>query len=590
MSAEVIRFEDFELDGGAFQLRRAGQFVPLERIPLQLLFLLAERPGKLVTREEIVERIWGKDVFLDADNGINTAVRKIRKALKDDPDNPRLLHTVTGSGYRFAAQSVEVRTAAPRLPAPTDKQKIMLAVLPFENMSADPQQEYFADGMTEEVITQLGSLDPRHLGVIARTSAMKYKGARKDIAQIAQELGVDYLLEGSVRRANQRVRVTAQLILAKDQTHLWAGSFDRDLSDVLKLQSDIARATVDKIQLTLSQQVQERLAGTRSVDPEAHDAYLLGLQTWYLRTKDGDARAIAEFGRAINIDPNYAPAYAGLSRAYSLAPVSGLLAPSEALLKARAAAERAVALDDSLADGHTALAFVKAHFEYDWPAAGREFCRAIELNPSNAFGHFFYSNSYLSPLARHDEAVAEMKKATEMDPFSPPIQSFLGRTYVWGRRYDDALEQFRKVVQMFPNLAIGHVRLAHLYAYTGKLDDAISEETKARLLAGEDPRVALKKEDSLRQSAAVGGIRGYWEKILEFSQMKENPPESFTSSYGLAIIHAWLGKVDKAVELLEKALADRELAMTEIGVEPAFDPLRSHPRFQALLRRTGLAP
>ena len=635
MPQETIRFEDFELDPSSFELRRAGHLIKVERIPLQLLFLLAENRERLVPREEILQAIWGKDVFLDADNSINTAVRKARQALKDDPENPRYLRTIPGKGYRFTAQ---IRSSAhpspPEVSKPPERspeakqfpqrspkwtvwaavafvalvcaalvvlprftrfpktvpRRDMLVVLPFVNLSGDPGEEYFADGMTEEMITQLGSLDPRHLGVIARTSSMQYKGAPKATPQIARELGVNYLLEGSVRQSNGRVRVAALLIQTSDQTHLWADSFEGDRSDVLKLQNDVARAIAAKIQLALSQQVEARLSRTLSVNPEAHEAYLRGLQAWNLRTKEGFERSIAEFSRAIDMAPNYAPAYDGLARSYILAPIFGVSNASETMPKARDAAKRALAMDDSLAEAYTTLAFVQAHYEYDWPAAEREYLRAIELNPSDAYAHFFYSNSYLSPLGRHDAAIAEMKKAIELDPLSVPIQSFLGMTYIFARRNDEALVQLQKANQMNPTFALNHQRLARYYMHIGKFQDAIREETNARLLAGEDAKTVVMKEDTLRKALAAGGPTGYWRKFLELSRLKVNPPESFATPYGFGRVYAQLGETEKALDSLEKAYEEREIPLMEIGVEPALDPLRSNPRFQNLLRRVGVMP
>ena len=539
MPAKTVRFDDFELDRGAFELRRAGRAVPIERIPLELLFLLVEHRGELVTRQEILDRVWGKHVFVDTDNAINTAVRKIRLALRDNPESPRFLHTVPAKGYRFDAQilqgpGADVSIAAP-LPPPSaavgvgpqqrrwalwialaaaifvfaaystrmywsqrtkaSSGKVMLVVMPFVNMNDDPRQDYFVDGITEEMIAQLGSLDPARLGVIARTSSMQYKGAHKDAAQIARELGASYLLEGSVRRDGQRIRVTAQLIQANDQTHLWADSFDRDLNDILKLQSEVARDIAARIQLTLSEQTERRLARAASLNSEAHEAYLRGLQSWNLRTKDAFEQAIADFNHAIQIDPNYAPAYSGLAHTYMLAPVFGLSGPVEAMPRARSAAARAVAINGSLGEAHTVLGFVNAHFDHDWPGAEREFRRAIELNPSDAASHFFYSNSYLSPLGRHEEAIAEMKEAVRLDPFSLPIQSFLGRTYIWARKYDEAEAQFQKTNQLNANFAINHERLSHLYASIGKYEDAIEEETRARILSGENPKSAVAKAE-----------------------------------------------------------------------------------------------
>lgn len=634
MPEELIRFEDFELSRGAFELRRKGRAVRLERIPLELLFLLVERRGLLVGREEILEHVWGKDVFLDTDNSINTAVRKIRLALGDEPDNPRFVQTVPGKGYRFAAKIIaaepspaaslvmpEQKAAAPGSeakqrphnmpawlgfavvflaaaaaplillrhtgkPAPA---RAVLVVLPFVNLSGDAQQDYFADGMTEEMITQLGNLDPEHLGVIARTSSMQYKQTQKRASQIAQELGVNYLLEGSVRRDGDHVRVTAQLIRANDETHLWAGDFDQELRDVLRLQSEVALAISNKVQLNLGEETRRRLNTAPSLSPEAHEAYLQGLHASELRTKQGTEQAIGEFQTAIRLDPNYAAAYAALSRVYSLAAVPGALSIQDSVPKARDAALRAISLDDSLGEGHTMLGFIKAHYEFEWPGAEREYRRGLELDANDANAHLFYSNSYLSPLGRHDEAVAEMKKAIALDPFSPVMQSFLGRTYLWARRYEDARAQFAKCADMFPGFAINQERLAHVYTYMGRFEEAIAAETKARLLSGEDPKSALEKEDALRKALKEGGSQAYWKKVLELSQSGENPPEAYRGSYGMAVLFARLGDKQNALDALEKAFGEHALAMTEIGIEPAFEPLRAEAKFQNLLRRVRLA-
>ena len=642
MLQETIHFEGFELDPGAFELRRDGQLIKLERIPLQLLLLLAENRQRLVTREEILRAIWGENVFVDADNSINTAVRKARQALKDDPENPRFLRTVPGKGYRFTAEVKSVNSTVspeglasveklpqesptpanddPDVPSPLrnkwailtligvlivvgavlilrprpnpppqpSTRRAMLAVLPFVNLSGNPGEEYLADGMTEELITQLGGLDPNRLGVIARTSSMQYKGASKSAAQVAHELGVDYVLEGSVRWNDQRVRVTAQLIQASDQTHLWAADFDRDPGDVLRLQSDLALAISNKIELTLSPPVRARLADAPPVNAAAHDAYLLGLHELDLRTKSGVERSIAEFQNAIALDPQYASAHAALARAYSLAPVVRAMAPIEAMPKARDAALRAIELDPGLASGHSTLGFVKAHYEFDWPGAEREYLRALALNPNDAYAHFFYSNSYLSPLGRHAQAIEEMRKAVAIDPFSAPVQAFLGRTYIWARQYDQALEQFQKVAEMFPGFAIDHERLAQLHAFMGRFDQAIAEDTKARLLSGENEKSALAKEAILRHAWTTQGAPGYWKTLVELSQTAENPPEAYNSPFGTAILYAQLGDKARALNALEQAYEQRSLAMTEINIEPAFDPIRGEPRFKALLQRVRL--
>jgi TolB-like protein len=464
----------------------------------------------------------------------------------------------------------------------------MLAVLPFLNLTGDPQQDYFADGMTEELIARLGSIDPAHLGVIARTTAMQYKGASKNVSQIARDLGVSYVLEGSVRRDAQRLRVTGQLIRSDNQTHLWAENYDGDAGDVLRLQSEVAKDIATAIRPLLAPALDRRPAPPRIV-PEAHDAYLRGLQAWNLRTRAGSEQSIAEFARAVELDPSYAQAFAALARAYSLAPVFGGAGASGAMPRARAAALQAVRLDDSLAEAHATLAFVAAHYDYDWGAAGREFRRALALNPSDANTHLFYSNSYLSPLGRHDEAIEEMRTAIRLDPLSLPIAAFLGRTLVWARRYDQALAQLKQVEQLNPNFPIVQERLAHVYTYMGDYAAAISSETRARLLTGEAPQVVMAKEEALRNALRQRGPPGYWQTLLELSQSPDNPPEGYVNSYGLAIVLARLGDRDRALAQLQRAYEERQLALTETGVEPAFDGLRSDQRFGELLRRIGLS-
>lgn len=601
--------------------------VRLEGQPVVILAMLLERPNEVVTREMLQKRLWPGDTFVDFEQSLNAAIRRLRSVLDDSAESPRYIETLARRGYRWiaplrdepvkspipessSASPIPVRTrwkrrtawlglaaslaavaiflASSGLRSRRLDRKLMLIVLPFENLSGDPQQEYFADGMTEEMITQLGSLDPQHLGVIARTSAMQYKRSHKVTTQIAQELQVGYLLEGSVRRQGSRIRVTAQLIQASDQTHIWGESYDSDVGDVLNLQSEIARAIASQIRLELSQETNQQLSSTRHVNALAHESYLQGQQAWNLRNKVGIQRGIEEFQRAVELDPNYAAAYAALARTYALSSVYGVLTELEAMPKARDAAARAIALDDSLAEAHTMMGFIKAHYEYDWPGAEREFQHAIGLNPSDPYGHLFYSNSCLSPLGRHEEAVAEMKTAIALDPFSSRTQSFLGRTYIWARRYDDALRHLQKTAQTFPGFAIDHQRLAHLHTYRGEFDKAIAEETQARILSGEDPRFVVRFEDSLRKALAERGPRGYWEELMKVSQRSDNPPEAYTTHDGLSILYVRIGEKEKALSALQRAYEERQLHMTEIGVEPAFDELRSEPGFKKLLREVGL--
>jgi TolB-like protein/DNA-binding winged helix-turn-helix (wHTH) protein len=621
---EIYRFDTFELDATSYQLRHAGEAVRLERIPLDLLFLLVRRRGELVSRQEILDQVWGKDIALDADNAINTAIRKIRRAVKDNSEQPRFLHTVPGKGYRFEAALAGPEPAPVLVESPDAGQpggpsgrgrrrtlivaaaiiaclgtalvlfrpkpaasKIMLAVLPFTNFSGDPAQEYLADGMTEEMITALGGLDPAQLGVIARTSAMQYKNAHKSGTQIAKELSVQYLLEGSIRRSNGRLRVTAQLIQARDQTHLWAEDFDRDQSDILDVQGEVARAIASQIRLAISTQSETHLVRAR-VSSEAHEAYLQGLYGWNQRSAEGSALAIRSFQRAIALEPNYAEAYSALARVYAFGGLFLHFNARESSTRTLQFATRALELDNSVADAHTTLGFIISHDDFDWDAARREFQRGLELAPGDPNSHLFYSNSYLTPLGRHDEAIAEMKKAVELDPLSLPIQSFFGRTYGYAKQYGAALAQLNKAITMDPNFALNHIRLARIYEYTGNLDQAIAETSRARILTGEDPKSVLAKETMLRQALTTRGPRGYWDTLIQLAASPPNPPEAHVGWAELAIVYSNLGQPGKALDLLEEAQA-HGLGRVELAADPGYEPLHSNPRYAALLRATHLA-
>src|SRR5579871_2906958 len=436
--------DDFELNYAAGQLRRAGRILKVERIPMEVLMVLVQQRGQLVTRDQLVDKIWGKDVHLDTDNSINGAIRKIRQVLKDDPEEPRFIQTITGRGYRFIApvsgpETAQLPVAETSASAVPDKVEVlpaerrrrvfglaiaaiavvliaaggvyflrfefrvsprgaggrtMLAVLPFENLTGDAGQEYFSDGMTEEMITQLGSSDAEHMGVIARTSVMQYKHSQEKLSQIAHELGVEYVLEGSVRRDAERVRITAQLIQMKDQTHLWAREYDREAKDVLVVQSEIAREISGEIQTALGEHkaVPAVVQSTLSPDAlEAYNLYLKGQYFWNQRTVEGFQEAIGYFHQALEKDPNDARAYAGLAASYALiGPYSGTPADPFSS-QARAAALRALQLDDHLAEAHAALALIVQNHDYDWQGAEKEFKRAIELNPNYATGHHWYA-------------------------------------------------------------------------------------------------------------------------------------------------------------------------------------------------------
>jgi len=454
-----------------------------------------------------------------------------------------------------------------------------LAVLPLTNFSRDPEQEYFADGMTEALITELAQISA--LRVISRTSVMRYKGTVKPLPEIARELHVDAVVEGSVARSGDHVRISAQLIEAATDRHLWAKSYERDLSDVLQMEGELARAVAREIQVKLTPQEQTRLTSARTVNPEAHDAYLKGRYYMNKTTEENVNKGIKYFQHAISIDRGYASAYAGLADAYYL--LSNLrLPPQEAMPKARAAATKALELDQTLADAHTSLAVVKAFYDWQWPEAENEFKRALKLNPSYAPAHVWYG-SLLSDLGRHDEALAEIQRALEIDPLSVNTSERLGETYYWRRQYDLAIEQYRKTLEMDPSFFPAHWGLGWAYEQKGMLKEAIAEDKETVRLGGGLGASAL-----LGHAYAVAGKKSEAQQILR--QLKSQSGKSFVSAYDIATIYVGLGEKERALTLLEDGYEQRAEGLVWLKVDPVFDSLRSDPRFQDLLRRVGLPP
>ncbi len=634
-----LRFgEDFEFDSLAYKLRRSGRSLKLERLPMEILAFLVEQRGNLVTREQIVERIWGKSVFLDTDNSINSAIRKIRQVLKDDAEQPQFIQTITGRGYRFiapvidseedlAALAPQPHPAEPRLGevpdgelAPVDAVvvkagrpqwplmvgiavcliaatgawfgwsrsrakpqvaggRVMLAVLPFENLTGEAAQDYFSDGLTEEMIARLGNLDPEHLGVIARTSVMHYKNSRQSLDKIATELGVQYVMEGSVRRDADKVRITAELIQPKDQSHLWARQYDRELSNLLTVQGEIAQQVANEIQSTLGDHT--RIDPTRQSsgmphDFEAYDLYLKGRYFWNKRTARGLQQAIECFQQAIAKDPGYARAYAGLADSYALLGGFSLTPQAESMAKARTAALKALELDEGLAEAHTSLALITENYDWNWQMAEKEYRRAITLNPNYATAHHWYAE-YLALQGRFDEALTESERARRLDPLSLIIATDNGMILYYSRHYDAAIAQLRTVVEMEPNFQLARV-VAGPYVEQGRFAEALA--------AIED----LESEPwKWSWQAYTYGRAG---RTAEARQALENLQHLYRRQHVGPDLALWayigIGDKDEAFAWFEKAYADHSNLLTSLKVNPAFDPLRGDPRFQDLARRVGL--
>jgi TolB-like protein/Tfp pilus assembly protein PilF len=572
-AAGILRFGVFELDLRAGELRKRGLKVKLQEKPLQILALLLEHPGEVVTREELRRRLWAADTFVDFDHSVNTAVNKLREALGDSAKNPRFIETLPRHGYRFIATLLGPSRESVAQPK-VRPEKVRLAVLPLDNLSADPGEEHFVDGMTEELITELGGLQPARLGVIARTSTMKYKQTKKGIDEIGRELGVDYVVEGSVRRADGRVRISAQLIQVSDQTHLWAQSYERELSGILAVQSEVARAIATRIQIELAPAPRGRLASSLPTTPQAYELYLKGRYYLNRANPHDHEKALAYFQQAVEEDPLYAAAYAGIADTYVfLAFYLGL--PRESALKARNAATKALELDPDLAGAHTSLAAIKAFNDWDWAGAEAEFTRAIELDPGASEPHRIYGE-FLALFGRHEQAIAEARQARELDPLSSNANYDLAFALYMARRYDEAVAQLQKVLELDPKFLPAHAGLGHVYAAQSRYAEALAELAKA----GVRPELTACVH-------ALAGREGKARKGLAEALASKG---AGTSTVTFSVTYFLLGEKDKAFECLEQGYQKRDWLMICLRTFPPFDPLRSDPRFQNLLRRMKFPP
>jgi TolB-like protein/tetratricopeptide (TPR) repeat protein len=564
-----VRFGAFEVDLQARELRKQGLRIRVEEKPLCVLELLLERPGHVVTRHALRERLW-PDTTVGYEHGLNTAMNKLRELLGDSAQSPRFIETLPRRGYRFIAP-VE-KPSAP----PSATKKLMLAVLPFENLSGNPDQEYFADGLTEELISQLGQLNPKSLGVIARTSAIQYKNTKKSIAEIARELSVDCVLEGSVRREGSRLRIAAQLIDADDQTHLWSATYDRRLRGPLSVQQEVAREVGKALAVEL---LPDHGAGSAAPDPKAHEAYLRGRFFWGRRSEEELRKAIACFEEALAIDPSVARAHSGIADCYSLLCWFGALSPREAGPKAAVAAARARELGDSLSVPHASLGLVRLWYEWDWKGAEDEFLRAIELNPSYASAHHWYA-ALLNAMGRLDEAQIELDRARELDPHSLIINMSAADPLFFARQFDRAIEHLRALLDHEPRFFPALYNLGRAYVHKGMYDDAITAFEQAVKFSGN-----REGYPALAHAYALAGREDEARKILD--EMKTHTNGRYVAAPLLAHIHFGLGEFRQAFEMLRKGVEERSYWMVFLKVDPIYYPVRADRRFQDLLRQVG---
>jgi TolB-like protein len=586
LTARKFSFEEFDLDIAGYKLLRNGKHVSLERRPMDLLILLAERRGQLVSRTEIAERLWGKDVFVDVENGINTAIRKVRQALRDPADSPRFIETVPGRGYRFIAPF-----AAPR-PKPQKaqqtaagaEQRVMLAVLPFENLSGSPDQEYFSDGLTEETISCLGRISPERMGVIARTTSMAYKASRKSVRAIGNELGVDYVLESSVRHEGNHIRITAQLIRVKDQTHVWAETYDRELTGVLDVQRELSTAIVRSVRLRLSPQRLAALEQPKMPSPEAYDYYLRGRHFWNRLSPVATRRAIEFYRRATELDPGYALAWSGLADAYATGPISGDARPLEVWPLAREAAARAIKAAPDLAETQTSLGFLKFWLDWDWPAAEGAFRRAIALNPSYALAHRMLGIclSHMDLKARK-EALQAAQRARELDPLNVTYQALSSQIAFAAGDHAAAEEHARRAIELDPEFWIGYMQFGQVLEQLGEAERAIEAlETAARFSSGNSKPVSLRG-----YILAKTGRRKEAQEIMKALETASR--ERYVPPYAFALIYAGLGETDLALEWLERVVKAHDVHAVFLTNDPKWDFLRHNRRFAQVLNRCAFA-
>ena len=632
-------FGPFEADLRSGELRKHGVRLKLQDQPFQVLALLLEHAGDVVTREELRQRLWPADTFVDFDTGLNSAVKKLRDVLADSADEPRCIETVPRRGYRFIAPLVVPNPATVPSSAPEPglrpahetassqpagsvitsphtffftrlrllfgaaalvlllvagflvylyrntgaggtKQPAIksLAVLPLKNLSGDASQDYLADGMTDALIGTLSRI--HNLRVTSRTSVMRFKDTHLSVPEIARTLQVDAIVEGSVIRDGTRIRVHAQLIRAATDEHFWSEAYDRELRDVLSLQSDVAQSIARKVEVTVTGEEHARLSSARTVDPEAYEAYLKGRFYWNKRTADSMPKAALYFEQAINKDPGYGAAYSGLADCNSGLAWHGFKSSADVLPKAYAAAQKAVEIDPHSAEAHASLALVLDH-KWDWVGAEVEFKRALELNPQYANAHHWYGD-YLSIQGRHDEALAEAKRALELDPLNLMIGTWVGLRYYLASRYDGAIEQSRNTVDLDPNFAAAHLILGESYVQQGQHKEGLDELQKAASLSGDSPLY-------MAQGGVSLGLAGEKKEALRtIRELQDISGKRYVSPYGVAQIYAALNDKEETYKWLETAYRDRAVWISYLAVDPVFDSIRSEERFQDLLRRVGL--
>ena len=570
--AVVIRFGPFGVDTRSGELFKNGLRVRLQDQPFQVLMMLLEHPGEVITRDELRSMLWPGDTFVDFDTGLNTVIKKLRDALGDSADNPQFVETLPRRGYRFVAHVDRAEACATRHGIRS------IAVLPLENLNNDPSQEYFADGMTDALITSLAQI--RSLRVISRTSVMQYKSVRRRLPIIAAELNVDAVVEGTVLRSGERVRIQAQLIQGRTDTHLWAGSYERPLTDILLLQSELAQAIAGEVQVHLTPSEQARLAGARLVNPQAYDAYLMGRVHWNKRTKEGIEKGLEYFRRSLKFDPSYARAYAGISDCHNMLGFWGWDVPSVAFPAAKEAAAQALEIEEGLGEARTALAWVLLIHEWDWEGAKRELKRALEVSPSYTTAHQCLGH-YFSYMGRHEESLACVKRTLDLDPQSLIMNSNASFMFYLAGQFELARDQALKTIEIDEHFAPPYLALGWAQEHMGRLSEALAALNKAVELSGGSPL----SRGALGRALAISGDQAKARSIaMELTRLRET---CYVPAYCLSFLYAGLRDTGQTLGWLETACEERSAWAVVTKVDPKFAEIRTEPRFQELLGRIG---
>lgn len=636
ISRRCVRFGAYEVDLRSEELRKHGNKVKLHGQPLKILVTLLARPGEMVTREVLRKELWPQDTFVDFDTGLNSAIKKLRDALGDSRESPRFIETLPRRGYRFIApvEMPEAEVPVERTGSATQAKAFVarrsgrrrllvtigagvlallfifvggyiagwrerlganvrpslgtlqrpirsLAVLPLENLSNDPNQEYFAEGMMDELTTDLAKISA--LKVISRTSAMRFKGKKQLLPQIAKELNVDAVVEGTVERSGNHVRITAQLIDARNDRVLWAESYERNLRDILALQSQVARAIASEIRVELKPKEQARLGTVRTVDPEAEEAYLRGRYEMNKWTREGLKKGFKCFQQAVQEDPAFAEAWAGLSDAYFEWGLFGIAPRAATLPKARAAAQKALKLDETLSEAHVSLATCTIALGRFQPSVGKELQRAIALDPSNARAHQVYGR-YLLLFGRFDQAIAELERAEELDPLTPKKKNNLGVALYFAGRYDQALAWFHQVPDPDLDSERRHRRMAEIYERKGMPKEAIAEFVTS-LRFGAKPELAAQVERSYLSSGFAEAKKTLLQDEVKWAEKRAKRGTVPVNAFWIARDYAILGKKNKAITWLETAYQNHSKGFLDYKLDPQLAGLRSDPRIQKVARR-----